>query len=257
MKELYVTATVGKSRTRKFDRAFQRALLYSLLFHGLVFGLFRIKFLDVHESEPPLRPINVAIEKEEHETVAISNEEDECPKFIESAITSEKNNYPHPPLTATALSTPEGQTIAESLLNEEYDHCSFPQKPYSEKIYPLTLQCSHSLSKLHLISDGSELFCEKKPYESSSSFKLATQHYPISYTVQINPKTGKVIRWTRKRELLDKPLQALADRIIETIAFEPFERKSQTKEGEFREKRGKISITFHAPYELIQGCIVQ
>src|SRR6185295_7379107 len=137
---------------------------------------------------------------------------------------------------ALALQTTASSTSLEELFDNEYMQKVAFEKTYSEKIYPLTLQCSKSLTKLKLLQDGSELFHQRAAHESSASFLLAKQHYPISYEVYVSPKTGKVVRWTRKRELLDKPLQQLADRIIEKIAFQPFEKRAVTVEEKEKSK---------------------
>src|SRR5689334_10645560 len=60
-----------KERRSFFDRRLRQAFTYSLLFHVVVFGVFRVKFLQVHEGAAAFRPVEVALDQESPEEMSL------------------------------------------------------------------------------------------------------------------------------------------------------------------------------------------
>lgn len=52
-----------------FDVRFLRCFFYSVLFHAIIFGTFRVEYLRIHDSCPPLVPVEVHVDNEPEETV--------------------------------------------------------------------------------------------------------------------------------------------------------------------------------------------
>lgn len=221
---------------RIFDRPLQRALLYSFLFHALLFGLFRIQYSgpDDHE-EIALAPIQVAVEEAPELHAAIAEVEE----------TAKKERLPLDRELLQTLAHMNEERAAFELLADQrefrYDFREVPKAheavDWSERLYPLHLKFSRALQKLTLMEDGSELFCFKTDGRLGGPFEQALLHYPIAYQITVSGTTGKIIRSSRRKELLDKKLQLLADRLVEKIAFRPFEAK---------EIEGRLTIIFHA-----------
>ncbi len=239
-----------------FDRHLRQAFTYSLLFHALLFGLFRIKFSQIHETAEAFRPVQVAVDNEKIE----ENAQQAIAEVADTPI----NLAPHSTQALLARSWPfnfdqalssvllspssdayETEDVIESseMLLQESAKLDQLKIRFSEHVYPLTLKLSKKLSRLQLIEDGHELFRLKAKTLADAHLLLATTSYPISYKVHILGKTGKVILWDRKKELIDKQLQEYADKIVQTLTFEPFAED---------EIKGRIQIIFKCDGQKIQ-----
>ena len=226
------------------ERPLQRALLYSFLFHALLFGLFRIQYddLDDHNLVEPL-PIEVAIEKE-NDTVAtiLDLEEQEKPLKIPIA----KTLFSAPctfDKESSIFSLIYPKKIKPSPLDSEiHERADLPD----ERLYPLTLKLSHAIHKLELIDDGSMLFRKKQFSDRTSEFQMTLQHYAITYHVEVTPQTGKITLSSRTQELLDKKLQKVADLLLEQIRFQAFH---------VPKVEGRVSVIFHAPGDSVEGML--
>jgi hypothetical protein len=223
-----------QKRSTLFDRALQRAFLYSVLFHALVFGLFRIKFLELPLTSSALNPVEVALDAEKpdesmQETVAVAPTEERptAPRDEQALLSIPIDRFgltntflfqtaATPPST-TVLSDNETQVL--SLL--AHDKQEAKEIPFTERLYPLRLQISGDAASLSIIEDGSILFKERAAKHKTTLFKLATNTFPIEYRIVVSSESGTIIQWSRKKELLDKQLQNCADKLIHMIRFAP------------------------------------
>ncbi|MCE5293918.1 MAG: hypothetical protein LLF94_04835 [Chlamydiales bacterium] len=230
------------------DKALLQALFYSLLFHLVLFGTFRIRFNDYQENTPQMLPLNVAIDAEpiteakvidaedvSHKTFLATIPESEY-KAMNLALLNPPSKYElettHlPPNSLTAFSDADIADLA-------------PKSTWAAKMYPLQLKLSHDLKKLTLLEDGSKNFRDKGPYESLGRFALTSNHLPIEYKVTVDGATGHIIRHEREQVLLDKRLQACADKLIDEITFEPFSENQIT---------GRITLVFCCSGDEIKG----
>jgi len=241
-----------RSRSSFFDRALLQALLWSFLFHLLLFGTFRIRYDSFIDTTPAMHPINVAIEHEPQEPMpGVSAIDDSgpidpaalflhsldmadwkasCLEKLAPRATSLQGDLATPRLTSCALTQEELATSQKSIA-------------YAPILYPLHLSCSRSLRSLEITEDGSSLFRSKTLHDDLGRLTLSKQSYPIEYKVKIEGATGMIIHWERKYELLDKELQKVADRLISKITFAPFAKRSA---------KGSITLTFCCNGEEIQ-----
>jgi hypothetical protein len=225
-------------KPRMVDRPLQRALLYSFLFHALLFGLFRIQYSDLHEREPFFQPIQVAIEADTESKAVVADVVHEEKKTL-LAIDKQK-------LTEAPLFERE-KAIYDLVSEPPYDSLDtfalLTKIDMSQKLYPMRLKLSSKLSKLELLEDGSCFFRKKEKTDRIARLQLAYAHYPITYHVTVDGASGKVIHSSRTKELLDKKLQVLADAIIDKIQFFPSEEQQVS---------GRLSIIFYADSEEIE-----
>lgn len=238
-----------KSRSSFFDRALLQALLWSFLFHLLLFGTFRIRLNTFNDNSPTMAPIAVAIEHEPQEavtSVAALHQEQEAiesqglfTQSVESAVWQAAciDN-----IASRASKSPTSSFLFHGSNDEDLLNVQ-KEVAYAPTLYPLQLSCSRSLRALAIVDDGSNLFRTKGPKDDLGKLYLSKQSYPIEYKVKIEGATGKVVRWERKYELLDKDLQKIADRLINVIRFAPFSKRSA---------KGSLTLTFCATSEEIQ-----
>jgi hypothetical protein len=232
-----------KDKGSLLDRPFKQALIYSFLFHALVFGVFRVQFSTISDPTEPINPVEVAIDTERtadgddaQELVAIAEQESTQEKvsfapYVKEYIKIAEKYYSD---ASTAQIEPTALHESEVFDDEGFEEKLYLTKlPYQLRHYPLRLEFTTALSKLKLLEDGSSLFKEKSA--SFSRQKIPFAFFTIAYNVKISGQTGKITEWKRKRELLDKKLQVCADRIIDQIQFAPFQLTSL---------RGKIWIVF-------------
>lgn len=207
-----------KERTTFLDKALLQALVYSLLFHLLLFGSFRIRLNDYQESTPQMRPIDVGIDTEKSDRA----------QTVINALDTEQIDPSA--LFISNLDTQEYWAMNLALLNKPVDTEDEILEPptklaWTPRMYPLQLKLSAQLKALELTDDGSSLFREKGPYDSIGRFALAANHLPIEYKVRINGVTGRIESAEKDQVLLDKRLQSVADQIINHIQFKPFSEK--------------------------------
>lgn len=238
-----------KSRSSFFDRALLQALLWSFLFHLLLFGTFRIRLNSFNDNSPSMAPIAVAIEHEPQEAVTSVAALHQDQETIESQGLFTQSLDPTVWQAACIDKLASRTSLAhatssflfhgsneEDLLNVQ------KEVTYTPTLYPLQISCSRSLRALTIVDDGSSLFRTKGPKDDLGKLYLSKQSYPIEYKVKIEGATGKVVRWERKYELLDKELQKVADRLINIIRFAPFNKRSA---------KGSLTLTFCATSEEI------
>jgi len=214
------------------DKALLQALIYSLMAHIVLFGTFKIRLNDYQETAQEMTPVDVAIDFEEPATEAgvfEGPQVDTSDLFFTNSIAYLPELDPSAPIDAFS---------DEELVEQE------PKERSRIKMYPLQLKLSQSLKNLELLDDGSSLFRNKEPYETMSIFTLAPHHFAIDYKLYVQGLTGTLERFERKGELLDKRLQAVADKIVNKIRFCPYSEKSIT---------GSITLTFFCTGDDIKG----
>ncbi len=199
------------------DKALLQALIYSLILHVVLFCTFKIKLNDYQEHAHEMAPIDVAIDFEEPHSMTQAH--------LQDAFDPNDLYFTH--LKTTTLPPIEARAPIDIFTDDDLIALE-PKEPESAKMYPLQLKLSQPLKKCMLIEDGSSLFRNKEPYETMSIFTLATHHFSIEYKVYVDGFTGKLERFEKKCELLDKKLQAVADQIMAKIQFAPCTEKSIT-----------------------------
>ena len=232
-----------------FEGSFKRAFCISFIIHIAVFGVFRVKFLEIHEVNNAFEPIEVAIHEDEIQKnsvaqVAPHEEEDVYPMFLPKA--SLQNQVPefHSDddkelvsflLNHSYISDPMKYANGEDLASSIFQNLENEKLVFSPRYYPLKVRLSPSLEVLKIVEDGLSLFREKKGDEKKINQKLNSSQYNITYGVKISGATGKIVEWTHKSLLRDKKLQSYADVIIQHIVFAPFSKKHI---------KGKIELSF-------------
>ncbi|MBS0634495.1 MAG: hypothetical protein JSR37_03430 [Verrucomicrobia bacterium] len=215
------------------DRPLLQALIYSLIFHLMLFGTFRIRLSDFQDHTPQMRPLDVAIDSEK---IEVSNDQ-EIPADKSALFLANLDPEEHMKMNIALLQDdPDSDEDALQRVS--------PKLTWAPKMYPLKLKVSNSLKTLTLVDDGSSLFREKRANETLARFVLAAHHFTIEYNVFVDGATGDIMRFERKDELLDKRLQAVADRIITQIKFLPFREK---------QRNGNITLSFCCTGEEIKG----
>ena len=233
-----------KERPPFFSRPLIKALTWSALFHLCLLSSFRIKMTDFHEVEYPIKPIDVAIEKEESPpiTTIIDNKNSMAQPIVnlndpywDEARDIVSNQYQS--FTATShipRPTSFGDTVSDIAIT------SIPESLSSTStLYPLRLKFSPAVKKLKLLVDGSSLFKQKGNQKESQEqlhrLLLSPLRFPIKYDVNINGKNGKIVHWSREETLADKTLQECADTLMTLIRFAPSSNEKI---------RGSICLTF-------------
>lgn len=212
-----------KERTGFLDKALLQALLWSLVFHLALFGSFRIRLNDYQESSPQMLPLDVAIDAD-YDATNVATAVDIQDIDNDALLTMNLDGQEYKAILLQTI--PKNQHMA-------YAEHNTPQMPtdtlsWAPRMYPLQLKLSPQLKALGLIDDGSGLFRKKGPHDTLGRFVLAANHLPIEYKVTVNPKTGRIEYAEKEHILLDKRLQAVADRIISQMQFHTFSEKSVT-----------------------------
>ncbi len=213
------------------DKALLQALIYSLSLHLVLFGTFRIRLNDYQELTPEMPPLNVAIDDVElvasvEKTTSYDPESLVACNFDDDEYKALHILQTHKPVKMREYAPP--YPTNELTAYSEKDIIDLTRSfTYAPKVYPLQLKLSSELKGLTLVEDGSCLFREKGPNEDLSHLVLASNHFPIDYSVTISGLTGTVVHLERSKMFLDRELQSVADRIIKNIQFEPFSQKSQ------------------------------
>jgi hypothetical protein len=223
-----------KERSSFFDNALVRALLFSTGVHLVLLCGIRIKMFEFTESVP-LRPINVAIESENGEgaeaLVDVSQNRMQPLAFSKALDNPSWIDLCLKPKNELQVSEHITTTVQSTLTDTKLTSTIVPLN-YRVRLYPLQIKCSSNLKVLKLIDDGSSLFKEQHP---SNIYPFTSSHYPIEYNVQVAGSTGKIVSFNPKKELIDKELQEVADRLMQRLSFAPREDKLYT---------GSISLHF-------------
>lgn len=220
-----------RQKRYKFDTRFWRAVLYSAAFHLFIFGFIRIQFSQVHQAPMPLLPVEVAIDYEEEdlsaEVVAVKHDENEKLLIAMSPIEDSPQPRADPELVDEVnhilidLNSSDESNNPRFATNHGLTEVAPPGRfNLSEKLYPLRFQVSGSLKNKQIVTDGSHLFRNSTATETNAPLRVKTTSRSILYQIKIDGITGKVIEWKRKRELIDKKLQAFADTLLDEITFE-------------------------------------
>ncbi len=248
-----------QDKKTSYDIRFWRSLIYSTIFHLLLFGMVRIEYLTTHEMLKPAIPVEVSIEQEPGDIAIADVVEEKTPMpELFSHLATPLLCIPYgvyPSHSDTTFMT------EEESLNHQQPYSPITQISYHventpsftssmprEHIYPLQLHLSDDLHKLQLVSDGSLLFRYKRVSDAVAKMKLTVNPLAIDYEVTICGETGKILEWQRTRVLLDKRLQECADTLMQEIRF--------GKTGGDA-TRGIIRISFTCTGDEIDGYLVR
>ncbi len=227
-------------RSSFLDKALLQALVYSFIFHLVLFGTFKIRLNDYQEQLPQMLPLNVAIDTEKNEGLRFETEVVDIDQLDRSLFFI--SNLDEDEYKAMTLALSDQHSIAA--FSNQTIHEMTPTLTWAPRMYPLKLKLSSKLKALTLLEDGSSLFRDRGLNESLDRFVLADKHLPTEYKVTVDGTTGLIMSAERKNVLLDKRLQACADAVINNICFKPFSEKSAT---------GSITLVFCCTGDEIQG----
>jgi hypothetical protein len=245
---------VWRERTGPSKRLIAKALFYSLLIHLTMLLAFQIRARLFDATTDAPTP-TVLLDAEDG-TIALLGDpktSDEDPRLslsrhlhlTDSAIASTMQALPSGTSLPTDLSSPTTSSLpALHVLPWGFsDECAPSRYPY--RVYPLRLSFHDGLRSLRLTDDGSRLF---RKVTSDSIFitpAFSETHPTVEFALEVSAKTGLITKATCLRELFDKRLQTVAQRVIKTIRFEPVE---QSKDPTVF---GVIALSFSGTYDSI------
>jgi hypothetical protein len=202
------------------NRILLQALIYSLLIHAVLVLCFRIRLFDFRSEPVAFTPAKLFVDDE--------------PVASASIIQEKLKTAPTVFLDELTEHTEESRSQIQALFVQDI---AFPDQGY-----PLRIKCSPSLKPLLLIEDGSHLFKHMtSPHQQEVSL-LSCRKFTIEYSVDVDGTTGKLSSWSRTRELLDKELQQIADKIVSELRFAPHKKSLS----------GKLWINFYCSGEELQ-----
>ncbi len=229
----HTVSIVWRQKTAPSKRLFMRALLYSILIHGLMVVVFHIRIALI---EIPLKtPTPTVFLDSEESAVAVLADMRSIDEDPRVRVARELH------LSHSSLSTALFAVKSDYAANFSISHSSQPQKrevlpiytlPWSfsdelspsrhlSRVYPLTVTLHDALRTLELIEDGSQVFC-KASFETVFCTPLFSETHPrVEFKVEVMPSTGEIARATCVRELTDKRLQGVALHLIQCLRFRP------------------------------------
>ena len=249
-----------KEKKAFVDRPFFIALVYSVLFHLIVFGFFKVQMGDPHEAVSELDPIEVAMLSDKAEDqeipdlvgqVQIETQGDQNDLRISLSPNIEiEPKFPHlsheaPPLANLIAASTFSYDDDEPLKEYTKDLAWTPKKEGSplnwrSRIYPLCLKFSDNLQPLVLLEDGSRLFKEKSPRMKNSLFSTSGLT-SLEYNVKIHAQSGKIEKYSCKKDLQNMNLEQYGNLIIRSLRFAPTSSSIDTIHS------GRIWVTFLCP----------
>lgn len=255
LKRSYTTGVsiVWRERTGPSKRLIAKALFYSLLIHVTMLFAFQIRarFFDTSLNTP----VPMVLLDAEDGTIALLSDpkgSEEDPRLVftrqmhltDGAIAATMHALPlnHPLPTDPApsrLSLPPLHILPWSFSDE----CAPSRYPY--RVYPLTISLHEGLRPLHLTDDGSRLFRKVSSDSIYITPAFSETHPTVEFSLDVCAQTGQVTKAACLRELFDKRLQAVAQRVIKAIRFTPEEQSNEPT------LHGVVALRFSGTYESI------
>jgi hypothetical protein len=201
-----------------------RAIFYSLAIHFVMLFVFQIKTQLIPQTSSSAMP-TVLLEAEENaiSLLAEGRNSDEDPRYRLARELHLINPSFMPRIqeaSSEKLCVPSSSNDATRVLPwPSADALSPSQHPI--RIYPLKLIFDHKLRTIQVTNDGSTLFGKASPETIFFTSAFSETRPQVEFHIDICLKTGKVVQATCSKELFDKRLQNLAERLLKTIRFAP------------------------------------
>jgi hypothetical protein len=113
------------------------------------------------------------------------------------------------------------------------------------RAYPLKVTLHQNLRALHLADDGSRLF-RKASFETLFCTPAFSETQPrVEFKVEVALATGKIMLATCVRELTDKRLQGVAQRLVKCLRFSP------SQETIEKTTSGILTLQFAGTFDMI------
>lgn len=193
------------------------ALFCSLVLHLVLVGCFRIRLFDFGQEPLAFSPVTLVVEND--------------PAVSTLILDSDEKKLPFVSIDEISPQTAETRRKIQEVAMTS---CEYPSQSY-----PLKIKYSQNLKQLLLIEDGSHLFKDSSSFSQKEVALLKSQKFTIEYRIKVDGSTGTLFSWKRTRELLDKKLQRIADKIISSLRFIPYKQSLS----------GKLWLTFYCTGE--------
>ena len=245
---------VWRERTGPSKRLIAKGFLCSLVIHLIMLLGFQIraKLLDGTTADPA--PV-VFLDADEG-TIALlggAKGADEDPRrmltrhmhLTDEAVAasarafSSARTLPTDGISSSTMPLPPLHTLPWSFSDE-----NAPSR-FSYRVYPLRISLHEGLRAVQLTDDGSRFV---KRVTSDSIFitpSFSETHPTVEFTVDIAAATGRVVSAACIRELVDKRLQTVAQKLVKALRFEPVIQPSQPTLS------GIVALRFSGTYDSI------
>lgn len=237
---------VWNRRTRSSRRLMWRAIFYSVVIHFVMLFMFQIKTQLMTQSSPSVTPI-VLLDAEEAGIALLgdtrNSEEDPRTRLARELHLNTFSFMPRiQPTTQEIRLRAQMSTSPLPLVLPWPSSDTLSPSQHPIRIYPLKLILNHKLHTLRITNDGSSLFGKASPETIFFTSAFSEVLPQVDFHVEISLQTGRVVHANCSKELFDKRLQNLAERLLRTIRFAP------SKEGMVS---GTIAIQFAGTFDTI------
>lgn len=240
---------VVRKNARAPKRFLFRGFLFAILFHLCLLFLFQIRVQYVDEKATEAAPVVLLDSEEGLVSVLTAPEEEYAEKLTKELHLS--NNFftsfheQEPSLEDREESFHEPKLLPISLLPWSLSDSLSPSH-YSVRAYPLKIFLRDQLRKLYFVDDASQLF-QKASYETLFTSPFFAESQPkVTFRVDISLSTGKITKVACFRELVDKRLQEIALKLLQTFRF------ASTRSEEVDSVSGEIELQFSGTYDSIE-----
>ena len=242
---------VVHAKTRPPRRYLFRGIMFALLFHIVLLFFFQIRVQYVEEDASQTNAPMVYLDLDDEPSILteeFSSAEDFAGKLTRElhlrknpfSCAPEIVSYDEAPPTIELSRAPAVTLLPWSLSD------SLSPSHYTLHAYPLKITLRNQLRKLYFVNDGSELF-KKATYETIFTTPFFTETQPkVDFRIDVSLKTGKITRLICLRELVDKRLQEIALKLLETFQF------ASTRNEDSDIVSGEIVLQFCGTFETIE-----
>jgi hypothetical protein len=128
---------------------------------------------------------------------------------------------------------------------------AFSPSKQVHRAYPIKLSLHDDLRTLIMANDGSELFCEASFDSIFASPAFSESQPKVEFRIDVSAATGQISLSTCLRELCDKRLQNIAQRLVQSIQFAPVPKAPKETIS------GVLGIQFAGTFETIEPLLEQ
>jgi hypothetical protein len=248
---------VWRERTSPSKRLVAKAFAFSFLLHFIMVIVFQIRIY--YEAAPANQPMPAVFLDSDESSIAVLTDirnNDEDPRYRlarEMHLSGSCNAIDFSPLH---------QSYAQSLpsilssTHQKHEFLSIITLPWSFsdelspshhicRVYPLKISLHQNLRSLQLIDDGARLF-RKSSFETLFCTPAFSETQPrVEFKVEVNPGSGAIIKSACLRELTDKRLQGVAQRLVKNLRFKP------TKDPSQKTPSGILTLQFAGTFDMI------
>ena len=245
---------IWRERTGPSKRLLAKGFFCSLLIHLIMLLGFQIRTQFFGETSTTPTP-TVFLDSEEG-TIALlgtSKRSDDDPRFLLTRHLHLTDDV----VASTAHAVSRAQTLPTDRLSPSTmplppihtlpwgfsDECA-PSR-YAYRVYPLRISLHEDLRSLQLSDDGSRLFRKVTPDSIFITPSFSETHPTVEFSIEVSTSTGQVTKASCIRELFDKRLQVVAQRVVKAICFEPLDHPTAPTIA------GVIALRFSGTYDSI------